>query len=140
MRKTITTLGVDLAKSVFQLHGSDAEGRVVLHRQQKRSQMLEFFQRLPPCLRRRRFPNHADPLHGIQHESEIRPRVHPRDSTWSYSTSRPPAHLGKRVLQDRAQRAGVLGGEGVGLVAVDIQHGDDFSRAVADRQDQFGPG
>ncbi len=46
----ITTLGADLAKSAFQLHGVDAEGRVVLHRQQKRSQMLEFFQRRPPCL------------------------------------------------------------------------------------------
>ena len=46
----ITTLGVDLAKSAFQLHGVDAEGRVVLRRQQKRSQMLEFFQRRPPCL------------------------------------------------------------------------------------------
>lgn len=46
----ITTLGIDLAKSVFQLHGVDAEGCVVLRRQLRRSQMLEFFQRLPPCL------------------------------------------------------------------------------------------
>lgn len=46
----ITILGIDLAKSVFQLHGVDAEGRVVLRRQLRRSQMLEFFQRLPSCL------------------------------------------------------------------------------------------
>jgi len=46
----ITTLGIDLAKSVFQLHGVDAEGCTVLRRQLRRSQMLEFFQRLPPCL------------------------------------------------------------------------------------------
>lgn len=46
----ITTLGIDLAKSVFQLHGVDAEGCVVLRRQLRRSQMLEFCQRLPPCL------------------------------------------------------------------------------------------
>ena len=46
----VTTLGIDLAKSVFQLHGVDAEGRVVLRRQLKRSEMLAFFQRLPPCL------------------------------------------------------------------------------------------
>ena len=46
----ITTLGIDLAKSVFQLHGVDTEGRVVLRRQLRRSQMLEFFQRLPSCL------------------------------------------------------------------------------------------
>lgn len=46
----VTTLGIDLAKSVFQLHGVDAEGRAVLRRQLRRSQMLEFFQRLPSCL------------------------------------------------------------------------------------------
>ncbi|MCZ4263072.1 IS110 family transposase [Limimaricola sp. G21655-S1] len=44
------TIGVDLAKSVFQLHGVDAEGAVVLRRQLRRSQMLPFFQNLPPCL------------------------------------------------------------------------------------------
>lgn len=37
----ITTLGIDLAKSVFQLHGVDAEGRAVLRRQLRRSQMGE---------------------------------------------------------------------------------------------------
>lgn len=46
----ITTLRIDLAKSVFQLHGVDIEGRVVLRRQLRRSQMLEVFQRLPSCL------------------------------------------------------------------------------------------
>ncbi len=46
----ITTVGVDLAKSVFQIHGVDAEGSVVLRRQLRRNQMLEFFQRLAPCL------------------------------------------------------------------------------------------
>ena len=47
---SVTTLGIDLAKSVFQLHGVDAQGRVLLRRQLRRNQMLEFFQRLPPCL------------------------------------------------------------------------------------------
>lgn len=46
----ITTLGINLAKSVFQLHGVDTEGCVVLRRQLRLSQMQEFFQRLPPCL------------------------------------------------------------------------------------------
>ena len=46
----ITTLGIDLAKSVFQLHGVDTEGRVALRRQLRRSQMLGFFPRLPSCL------------------------------------------------------------------------------------------
>lgn len=46
----ISTIGVDLAKSVFQLHGVDETGRPVLRRQLRRSQMLEFFQNQPGCL------------------------------------------------------------------------------------------
>jgi hypothetical protein len=48
--QTITTIGVDIAKSVFQLHGVDAAGQVVIRRQLKRDYVLAFFQRLPPCL------------------------------------------------------------------------------------------
>lgn len=44
------TLGVDLAKSVFQVHGVDARGKVVLKKALKRAQMLPFFANLPPCL------------------------------------------------------------------------------------------
>jgi transposase len=46
----ITTIGLDLAKSVFQVHGVDALGRVVAARQLRRGQMLAFFSKLPPCL------------------------------------------------------------------------------------------
>lgn len=46
----ITTVGVDLAKSVFQVHAVDAEGAVVLRRQLRRNQVLAFFRRLAPCL------------------------------------------------------------------------------------------
>ena len=46
----ISTIGLDIAKSVFQVHGVDAEGKVVLVRQLRRKQLLEFFARLPPCL------------------------------------------------------------------------------------------
>lgn len=45
--KKISIIGVDLTKTVFQLHGVDAEGTAVLRRQLRRNQMLEFFQRLP---------------------------------------------------------------------------------------------
>jgi hypothetical protein len=48
--QAITTIGLDIAKSVFQVHGVDAEGNVVLRRQLKRRYMLAFFQKLPPCL------------------------------------------------------------------------------------------
>jgi transposase len=48
--QTITTIGLDIAKSVFQVHGVDAEGNVILRRQLKRRYVLAFFQKLPPCL------------------------------------------------------------------------------------------
>ena len=46
----ITTVGIDLAKNVFQIHGVDERGHAVLKKQLKRSQMMEFFVNLPPCL------------------------------------------------------------------------------------------
>ena len=48
--EAITTIGLDIAKSVFQVHGIDAEGNVVVRRQLKRRYVLTFFQKLPPCL------------------------------------------------------------------------------------------
>ena len=46
----VITIGVDLAKNVFQVHGVDAEGSVVVRRQLRRGQMLAFFKKQPPCL------------------------------------------------------------------------------------------
>jgi transposase len=46
----ITTVGVDLAKIVFQVHAVDARGKVVLRKQLKRDQVSRFFANLPPCL------------------------------------------------------------------------------------------
>ena len=46
----ITTLGIDLAKHVFQVHGTDAQGKMVLKKALKRAQVLPFFANLPPCL------------------------------------------------------------------------------------------
>ena len=46
----ITTVGLDLAKSVFQVHGVDVRGKAVLRKQLKRSEMATFFANLPPCL------------------------------------------------------------------------------------------
>lgn len=46
----IKAIGLDLAKTVFQIHGVDDEGRAALRRQLQRSQVLEFFARLEPCL------------------------------------------------------------------------------------------
>lgn len=46
----ITTIGIDLAKAVFQVHGVDERGKAVLRKQLKRSQVLPFFANLPVCL------------------------------------------------------------------------------------------
>lgn len=47
--KEIATIGLDLARNVFQVHGVDAKG-IVVRRQVRRAQVLLFFSRLPPCL------------------------------------------------------------------------------------------
>ena len=46
----ITTIGLDIAKNVFQVHGIDAAEKVVVRKQLRRGQMLAFFKTLPPCL------------------------------------------------------------------------------------------
>jgi hypothetical protein len=48
--QTVTTIGLDIAKSVFQVHGIDAEDRVIIRRQLKCRYVLAFFEKLPPCL------------------------------------------------------------------------------------------
>ncbi len=48
--QSISTIGLDIAKSVFQVHGVDAAGQVILRRQLRRRYVLAFFQKLPPCL------------------------------------------------------------------------------------------
>jgi len=47
---TVTTVGLDLAKHIFQVHGVDASGRVIVAKSIRRSKLLEFFASLPPCL------------------------------------------------------------------------------------------
>ena len=46
----VTTIGVDLAKTVFQVHGVDESGRPVVQRRLRRKQVMKFFAQLPPCL------------------------------------------------------------------------------------------
>jgi transposase len=46
----ITTIGLDLAKHVFQVHDVDASGALVVRKRLRRSEVLAFFARLPSCL------------------------------------------------------------------------------------------
>ena len=48
--QAVTAVGLDIAKSVFQVHGIDAEGKGVVRRRLKRRYVLTFFEKLPPCL------------------------------------------------------------------------------------------
>src|SRR5262245_19263451 len=48
--QAITTIGFDIAKSVFQVHGVDAAGQVIVRWRLKRREVIAFFQKLPPCL------------------------------------------------------------------------------------------
>lgn len=50
MNRAITVIGLDLAKSIFQVHGIDEEGGVVLRRKLSRAKVLDFFAKLGPCL------------------------------------------------------------------------------------------
>jgi len=47
---TITTIGLDIAKNVFQVHGADAAGAALLRKKLRRSQVLDFFSQLPRCV------------------------------------------------------------------------------------------
>ena len=46
----ITTIGLDLAKHVFQVHGIDAQGTTVLRKRLRRGQVLAFFSHIPRCV------------------------------------------------------------------------------------------
>src|SRR5258705_9689081 len=46
----VSTIGLDIAKSVFQVHGVDAAGSVVIRKRVSRAKVLEYFGELPPCL------------------------------------------------------------------------------------------
>ncbi len=46
----VTMIGLDLAKSVFRVHGVDGSGKPIIRRQLRRRRVLAFFKKLPPCL------------------------------------------------------------------------------------------
>lgn len=48
--EAVATIGLDIAKSVFQVHGIDASGNVVIRQQLRRARVLGFFKKLPPCV------------------------------------------------------------------------------------------
>ena len=47
---TISTIGLDLARNIFQVHGIDSLGNILVRRRLRRGEVLRFFETLPPCL------------------------------------------------------------------------------------------
>jgi transposase len=50
MAREVSVVGLDIAKSVFQIHGADRQGRAVLHKRLRRGQICECFAQLKPCV------------------------------------------------------------------------------------------
>jgi len=69
----VTTIGLDLAKNVFQLHGVDARGRVVLRKRLSRSRLLGFFANLPRCVIGMEAQYWARELEALGHEVRLMP-------------------------------------------------------------------
>src|SRR5450759_499827 len=68
----VSTIGVDIAKSVFQIHGVDADGTVIVRKRVGRAKVLEFFAKLPPCLESQKNPlTRGRRPHMTQIESKI---------------------------------------------------------------------
>ena len=102
--QTISTIGLDIAKSVFQVHGVDAAGQVVARRQLKRRYVLAFFEKLPPCMvgieacASRETPTRWQPPRSAT-SSRGRSSTHPRRVSW------PACHPGLSVPRGLALRA-----------------------------------
>src|SRR5256884_9552201 len=73
--QAVTAIGLDIAKSVFQVHGVDAEGKVIIRRKLKRRYIVAFFQKLPPCLVGIEASSHhwSRELHALGHTVRLMP-------------------------------------------------------------------
>src|ERR1700733_5746135 len=70
----ITTIGLDLAKTVFQVHAVDEAGTVMMRKRLRRSQVLAFFAGIPPCLEACATAHHwARELIALGHEARLMP-------------------------------------------------------------------
>jgi transposase len=71
--QTITTIGLDIAKSVFQVHGVDNDGKVVIRRQLKRRYVLAFFEKLQPAWSASRPHHWSRELQALGHTVRLMP-------------------------------------------------------------------
>jgi hypothetical protein len=94
----ITTIGLDLAKHVFQVHGIDAQGTTVLRKRLRRGQVLAFFSRIPRCVVG--LEACATALLGaIAQEAEVHVLVRP-DAFPRFRPASPPRRRRRAVRED----------------------------------------
>jgi transposase len=130
----ISTIGLDLAKNVFQVHGISATGEVVIRKALRRSQMLPFFQKLPPCLVGAEAcgtSHHwARELTRLGHEVRLMPAAYVK----------PYVKRGKNDAAEAANVAGILAGQllqlhiqlrKLDLRLAALQRSDDRARRLA---------
>ena len=102
----ISTIGFDLAESVFQVHAVDAAGLVVLQRRLRRSAVKAFFAQLPPCLVAMEACGSAHywarELSGLGHRVKLLPPSEGTDGVWATAVavvSAKAATMGKRFME-----------------------------------------
>src|SRR3974390_2197239 len=101
----ITTIGLDTAKSVFQVHGVDAAGQVIIRRQLKRRYVVAFFQKLQPCLvgiEACATSHHwSRELHALGHTVRLMPPAYVKSPTSSVKRTMPvmPRRSAKRSVE-----------------------------------------
>ncbi len=111
--KTVMIIGLDIAKSVFQVRGIDAEGKAVIRKQLKRARVIPFFMKLPPCvigIESCASSHHwARELTALEHEVKLMPpayvkpyvssgrRTMPRTPRQSARRHSGPAHADKAI-------------------------------------------
>jgi transposase len=106
--KHVSTIGLDLAKHVFQVHGADDEGSPVFNRKVRRSEVLRFFEKLPPCLVGMEAMRYR-PLLGARDRHEVRliPPSYVKPFVKRGKTDAGDAEaIGEAVTQDHALRPG----------------------------------
>ena len=87
----VSTIGLDIAKSVFQVHGVDGSGATVMRRQLRRRQLLGFFAKQPPC------------LVGMEACAAAQGRIRGRMPTMISLSAMRRSHLGNSGLEHRIE-------------------------------------
>jgi len=142
----ITTIGLDIAKNVFQVHGIDAAEKVVVRKQLRRGQVMKFFAALPPCLVGMEAcataHNWARELTKLGHEVRLMPAKDVIGSIERRLTVQHRANEASKRLES-VPGIGIIGASAIAATVTDpnvFQSGRDFAAwiGLVPRQDSTG--